>query len=111
MRKTYRLRSWKGWDKHVDQAARDFEAEFGVTPNLLVASPVTLRRINVAADKARVGNGKGKAPEAGRYVELRGFTPADYEIVFIEEDEVPENSFAIIHAFGSEEEAEQVARA
>lgn len=111
MRKTYRLRSWKGWDKHVDQAARDFEAEFGVTPNLLVASPVTLRRINVAADKARVGNGRGEAPKGGRYVELRGFTTDAYELVFIEEDEVPENSFALIHAFSSAEDAEQAATA
>lgn len=108
MRKTYRLRSWKGWDKHVDAAARDFAAEFGVAPNLLVASPVTLRRINVAADKARVGNRQGQAPEAGVYVKLEGFTTDDYELVFIEEDEVPENSFALIHAFGSEE-AEHVA--
>lgn len=103
MRKTYRLRTWKDWDKHIDAAARDFEAEFGVAPNLLVASNVTLRRINVAADKKRVGNAKGEAPTHG-YVELKGFLAQDYELVFIEEDEVPENSFALIHAFSDEAE-------
>jgi len=107
MRKTYRLQTWRGWDKRIDACARDFEAEFGVTPNLLVANGVTLRRINVAADKARVGNASGEEPTG--YVELRGFAAGDYELLFVEEDEVPENSFALIHAFGADEDAEFVA--
>ena len=56
MRKTYRLRNWRGWDRHIDSCARDFLAEFGVAPNLLVANAVTLRRFNLAADKGHVGN-------------------------------------------------------
>ena len=103
MRKTYRLRTWRGWDKHIDACARDFEAEFGVAPNLLVANGVTLRRFNLAADKNHVGNEKGEAPEPTSYVELKGFAAENYELVFIEEDEVPENSFALIRAFGDEE--------
>lgn len=103
MRKTYRLRTWRGWDRHIDACARDFEAEFGVTPNLLVANGTTLRRINVAADKARVGNDRGEMPEPLSYVELAGFAAEDYELLFIEEDEVPENSFALIHAVSGDE--------
>ncbi|HEY4223491.1 MAG TPA: hypothetical protein VGO62_19170 [Myxococcota bacterium] len=101
MRKTYRLQSWRGWDRRIDACAREFLAEFGVAPNLLVANGVTLRRINVAADKARLGNAKGEPAPASEYVELRGFAAEDYELVFLEEDEVPENSFALIHAFGA----------
>ncbi len=107
MRKTYRLQTWRGWDRRIDACARDFEAEFGVTPNLLVANNATLRRMNVAADKARVGNDKGEEPTG--YVELKGFATSDYELLFVQEDEVPENSFALIHAFGIDEDAELVA--
>lgn len=103
MRKTYRLRTWRGWDRHIDTCARDFQSEFGVTPNLLVANGATLRRINVAADKARVGNERGDAPEPLSYVELKGFAAKDYELLFIEEEEVPENSFALIHALSDED--------
>ena len=108
MRKTYRLQSWRGWDRRIDACAKDFVQEFGVAPNLLVANGVTLRRINVAADKARVGNAQGEAP-ATAYVELKGFAAGDYELLFVEEDEVPENSFALIHAFGADDDAEFVA--
>ena len=107
MRKTYRLQGWRGWDRRIDACARDFTAEFGVAPNLLVANSATLRRMNVAADKAKVGNKAGNSAEG--YVELRGFAAEDYELLFIEEDEVPENSFALIHAFGADEDAEFVA--
>jgi hypothetical protein len=103
MRKTYRLKTWRGWDRHIDACARDFAAEFGVAPNLLVANEATLRRMNVAADKAHVGNGKGGKPEPLSYVELKGFAADDYALVFVEEDEVPENSFALIHALSGEE--------
>ena len=103
MRKTYRLRTWRGWDRHIDSCARDFQAEFGVTPNLLVANGVTLRRFNLAADTGRVGNERGDVPAPTSYVELKGFSAADYSLLFIEEDEVPENSFALIHALGDEE--------
>src|SRR3954462_8925926 len=106
MRKTYRLQTWRGWDRRIDACARDFEAEFGVAPNLLVANGVTLRRINVAADKARIGNSQGAAPEPTAYVELKGFAAGDYELLFVEEDEVPENSFALIHAFSADEDTE-----
>jgi hypothetical protein len=109
MRKTYRLRSWKGWDKHVDACAREFLAEFGVAPNVLVASPVTLRRINVAADKAHLGNKHGEVPDSGAYVQIGGFAGDDYQLMFIEEDDVPENSFSLIHAFNSQEELEAAA--
>jgi len=109
MRKTYRLQSWRGWDRRIDACAKDFAAEFGVTPNLLVANGVTLRRINVAADKARINNSQGDAPEPTAYVELKGFATGDYELLFVEEDEVPENSFALIHAFGADDEEEFVA--
>jgi hypothetical protein len=108
MRKTYRLRNWRGWDRHIDSCARDFLAEFGVAPNLLVANGVTLRRFNLAADKGHVGNKKGETPDAHTYVELQGFAAADYSLLFIEEDEVPENSFALIHAIG-EEDSERAA--
>lgn len=108
MRKTYRLQTWRGWDRRIDACAKDFEAEFGVAPNLLVANGVTLRRINVAADKKRVNNKNGDAPEG--YVELKGFATEDYSLLFVEEEEVAENSFALIHAFGAEDdEAEVVA--
>ena len=110
MRKTYRLRSWRGWDKHVDACARDFEAEFGVVPNLLVANSVTLRRINLAADKNRIGNQAGETPEPTSYVELKGFAADDYALLFVEESEVPENSFALIHAFGGDGDGEEVER-
>ena len=100
MRKTYRLRSWRGWDRHIDACAQDFLAEFGRPPNLLVANGVTLRRFNVAADKGNVGNDKGEKPPTTSYVELTGFSAADYSLLFIAEDEVPENSFALIHALG-----------
>ena len=103
MRKTYRLRTWRGWDRHIDACARDFQAEFGVTPNLLVANRVTLRRFNLAADKGHLGNQKGEAPAPTSYVEVKGFAAANYSLLFIEEDEVPENSFALIHALGDEE--------
>lgn len=103
MRKTYRLRTWRGWDRHIDSCARDFLAEFGVAPNLLVANGVTLRRFNLAADKGHVGNKKGEKPDATTYVELKGFAAADYSLLFIEEDEVPENAFALIHAIGDED--------
>ena len=109
MRKTYRLTGWRGWDKQVDACVRDFAQEFGVAPNLLVASPVFLRRVNVAANRAKVGNTKGEAPDASEYVELRGFVGEDYELLFVEEDEVPEKSFALIYAFGKDEETEVVA--
>ena len=103
MRKTYRLSRWRGWDRHIDACAREFAAEFGMAPNLLVANSVTLRRMNLAADRARVGNERGDTPEPLTYVELKGFATADYELLFVEEDEVPENSFALIHAWGQEE--------
>ena len=106
MRKTYRLQSWRGWDRRVDKCARDFLAEFGVAPNLLVANGVTLRRINVAADKNRVNNASGEAPDG--YVELKGFAGDDYSLLFVEEAEVPENSFALIHAFGADDDESEV---
>jgi len=104
MRKTYRLTGWRGWDKQVDACARDFAQEFGVAPNLLVASPVFLRRVNVAANRAHVGNGQGEAPAENEYVELKGFVGDDYQLLFIEEDEVPETSFALIYAFGKDDD-------
>jgi hypothetical protein len=102
------LRTWRGWDRHIDACARDFEAEFGVVPNLLVANGVTLRRFNLAADKAHVNHTRGRAPQPMEYVELKGFAAGDYELLFIEEEEVPENSFALVHAFG-EDDAERAA--
>ncbi len=107
MRKTYRLSSWKGWDRHVDRCAREFAAEFGVMPNLLVASPVTLRRINVAADKGHVGNGRGQRPTS--YVQLRGFATAEFALTFVQEDGVAENSFALIRAYASIDELKATA--
>lgn len=108
MRKTYRLRTWRGWDRQIDTCARDFLAEFGVTPNVLLANEAMLRRMNVVADKAHVGNELGGSPEPASYVELKGFAGPDYELLFIEQSEVPENSFDLIHAF-SEEDTEVVA--
>ena len=105
MQKSYRLRTWKGWDRAIDRCARAFAAEFGVTPNLLLASPVTLRRMNVAADKSHVGHESGGTrPNPLEYVELKGFAANGYALTFIAEDDIADNTFALVHAADDETE-------
>lgn len=109
MRRTYQLRTWRGWDRHLDACVRDFSAEFGTRPNLLVASGATLRRLNVAANHARVSAARGRrAADRRAYLELAGIAAEDCELLFVEEAEVPDNSFALIHAL-ADDELEQAA--
>lgn len=98
MVKTYTLSSWRGWDRFVDTCAKAFAAEFGVLPNLLAASPATLRRMNLAANKKNVGNLKGDTPLATDYVELKKFAGKDYQLWLVTENELTDNSFDLIFA-------------
>lgn len=109
MRKTYKIANWRAWDKQVDACVRDFQAEFGRAPNLLAASPVMLRRMNLAANRAHVGKRSGEAADPSAYVELRGFVGPSYSLIFIEESDVPEGSFSLVYAYASDEDMELAA--
>ena len=109
MRKTYRIANWRDWDKQVDACARDFKAEYGRAPNLLAASPVMLRRINLAANREHVVKRSGEAADPSSYVELQGFVGTGYSLIFVEEDDVPERSFSLVYAFASDEDMELAA--
>jgi hypothetical protein len=109
MRKTYRIANWRDWDKRVDACVRDFQAEFGRAPNLLAASPVMLRRINLAANRAHVGKRSGKSADPAAYVELRGFVGTSYSLLFIEETDVPEGSFSLVYAYASDADMDRAA--
>lgn len=109
MRKTYRIANWRDWDKKVDACVREFQAEFGRAPNLLTASPVMLRRINLAANRAHVGKRSGESADPSTYVELKGFVGSSYSLIFIEETDVPEGSFSLVYAYASDEDMELAA--
>ncbi len=94
LRKSYSFRTWRAWAQHIDGCVQDFHKEFGQFPNLLVANGVTLRRVNVAADKGHVSSKKG-APKTA-YVELQGFAGTNYNLHFAEEEDVTDNGFSLI---------------
>lgn len=106
MRKTYRLSSWRSWDKFVDSCVKDFQSEFHVQPSLLVANTVTLRRMSIAADKTKVSSKKNRVsnrPTPSSYVQLSGLAHRDYTLFFAEEDEVSDNCFSLVYVLSEDE--------
>ena len=98
MRASYRFTSWKSWDRRLDEAVRTFIRDHGAPPNLLVASAGTLRRISIAAASKRPGR---------RFRALTGFVGGDYQLSFIPEEDLPDNSFSLILAVDEAELEEE----
>jgi hypothetical protein len=81
LRRTYRLRSWARWDDQVHGFVDDFHAAFRLYPNLLQASPVTLARMDMAADPAHVRDDDGHAPNG--YAPLTEFVGPGYTLELV----------------------------
>lgn len=96
-RKTYQIGTWRTWDKAIDRCVRDFEARFGVVPNVLLANNVTFQRINMAADKSHVGNAAGDDAPEHEYVDITGFAGPDYVVAFAVNERLADRKFALLY--------------
>jgi len=95
LRRTYVIAGWSDWDAQVNSFAHDFEAAFGLFPNLLVGNSVTLRRIDMAANPENIRSiFDGREPEG--YAPLSTFSSDGYVLEFAESDELSDNQVAMI---------------
>lgn len=51
--KTYKIEDWKKWDAELDRATDNFHTDFGVWPNILIASEETHSKIDRQVNKKR----------------------------------------------------------
>jgi len=95
LRKTYQIDKWTRWDSIVDQAAKDFYLRTKVWPNLLLASELTLGRIDFMANQKKK-NIEGGAP-ADEFCGLGGFKGPGYRLDLCIDEWVPYSSFSLIY--------------
>lgn len=98
-RKTYRITNWRRWDAELEAAVFDFQAKTGGYPNVLLANPVTLNRINIAAMKAPIGENIDKPHEAKpsqEYTDLTCFAGKDYILMFAEYPKLQDTFFSLL---------------
>jgi hypothetical protein len=87
---TYPLDHWLSWPDEVHMFVQDYVSRHEAFPNALVASSATLRRMDMAADRAHVHSQDGGDPDAHAYTVLGGIRAHDYELTFLINDEVPD---------------------
>jgi hypothetical protein len=93
IRVDHELRTWRGWDRRLAQAARQMAKRCGAKPDLLVVSPVTRRRLGIAiAAKTR-----------SRYQKIQAIGVSGSLIHVVEEDGMRDNVFALVIVEGSDQ--------
>lgn len=97
---TWEIKGWRRWDVKLDGLVQTFRKLYNTTPSLLVAHPVTLRRMAIAANRGHLRNAAGESPTG--YAPLTGFTGADYSLLISEDAEVPEGHVRLIHVLDKE---------
>lgn len=101
---------WRHWDRTIHETIVEFIAEYGVAPNILVASTVTHRRMDMAADRANLRGPNGETPKEGDYAPLSGFCGPGYSLEMYVDDELEDGWIAIVwdsDVPGDEETEEQ----
>lgn len=96
-KKTFYIKTWKNWDDEIDEAVQKFRSSFLLYPNILVANPTTLRRIDIIADKRKLTNSTGSHAEDGQYCSIGQFDAIDYELNFCINDKLPDKCFALVY--------------
>ncbi|MBX3246061.1 MAG: hypothetical protein KF901_02635 [Myxococcales bacterium] len=97
LRRTYRIGRWSAWDDQVNGFANDFCATFGTYPNLLQASDVTFRRIDMAARKENVYSPAGEPAEEGAYTPLGEFVRPHYALTFVVEPSLDDGQVVLFY--------------
>lgn len=97
LRRTYALKSWRTWDHELHSFVTDFRARFGAAPHILLASSVTLTRIDMAARKQHIRGDSGERPDDAEYVSLAGFEGPDYSLDFCVEERLPAKDVSLIY--------------
>jgi hypothetical protein len=80
------ITDWMSWDHIVHQAVETFRDKYKVSPNALLASDHTFRRIDMAADRTKLHDSDGNQAAEGEYAPMSSFNGADYHLgVFLDE--------------------------
>jgi hypothetical protein len=95
-RKTFFISNWRIWDDIINEAVAFFHEYFAIYPTILLASDVTLRRIDMATDRSRVRGPDGKTPAPGTYARIDGFETVLYRLDFYIHDRLPDGYFALL---------------
>lgn len=106
--KNYLLSTWNEWNHIIDASAKDFFADFGYHPHLLLANEFTFSQINFIANiNHRVGEKVYKVDEttgekeylldSGKEVIVNIFKNGNVEIVFCYDFELQDREFTLIY--------------
>lgn len=99
IRRSYRIRSWIDWADEINAFVEDFRERYIVAPNIMLASSVTYRRIDLAAhrDRDRIRDSEGEDPADGEYAPLGWFVGDEYELELAIDDDLPERYVDLIY--------------
>ena len=100
LRRTYQLKSWKGWDHQIHFSILDFRNTFEIYPNILQANPVTFSRMDVAAnsiDKDKIRGPQGQAAGKYQFISISGFCSDNYDLRFCIDRKLPNQSYVLFY--------------
>lgn len=108
MKKTFSLGLWSAWDDAIARAAELFRNLYSVYPNILLANDVTLRRIDMIAEKSRFKNESGEKAKGGMYCQVSGFVAEDFELMFGIDEKLTDGQFSLIYDSDPNDDGEPV---
>ena len=108
MKKTFSLGLWSAWDDAIAGAAELFRNLFSVYPNVLLANDVTLRRIDMIAEKAQLKNENGEKAKSGMYCRVGGFVTEGFELTFGVDKTLSDGNFSLIYDSDPDDDGEPI---
>lgn len=108
MKKTFSLGLWSAWDDAIAGAAELFRSLYSVYPNILLANDVTLRRIDMIAEKSRLKNENGEKAKSGMYCQVGGFVAEGFELTFGIDEKLEDGYFSLIFDSDPDDDGEPV---
>ncbi len=96
LRRTYEITSWATWDDVVHTSVEEFRGRFGLAPNILMTSEVTMARIDMAARKEKLRGPNGERAEEGEHTPVFSFTGPGYELDFCVDELLPTGRFSLL---------------
>ena len=97
IRRSYRIEQWAEWDQEIHGFVQEFQGHFQLFPNQLLASEVTLARIDMAAAKKNVASDEGEPALEGEYTPLSAFVGDGYELEFAIVPDLADRLISLIH--------------
>jgi len=108
IRRTFSIGCWSVWDDAIARATELFHGIYAVYPNILLANDVTLRRLDMIADKSRLKNDNGETAESGRHYQVDGFVADDFELDFRIYEKLEDGYFSLIFDSDPDDDGEPV---